>query len=387
MLIFLISICWLIFLLCFLYSLSKLYYGREFITSHSKSFSFETPFLTVVVPVRNEEENVERCLVSLLDQSYPQDRYEIIVVDDNSTDATAFIVGRMQAHDSRLQLIEAGELPVGWKGKNHACRKGVEHAQGELFCFVDADIKAEPELLESAVGFARSRQIDMLSINPFQELVSLSERLLLPAVFISIASSMNFDHVNDPSRTEAVANGQFILFERTAYEAIKGHKAVRDEIMEDLAFARLVKQSRLRLYLIFGDELIRTRMYKTFSQIWEGFSKNLIEIMRDSSITRAVYASVKFLLLGWMPLVLPLLTGCSLIAGGRDVLGYSAFAFSLVASSALFAYAILVVRTLRIPVWYFISFPLGFTLHSMLMISSLWKKRKGETKWKGRVYR
>jgi chlorobactene glucosyltransferase len=386
MLIFLVSICWLIFLLFFLYSLGKLHYRREFIAPHSKSFFQEPPLLTVVVPARNEEENIERCLASLLDQSYPHDRYKIIVVDDNSTDATASIVRRMQAHDSRLQLIEAGSLPDGWKGKNHACWKGVEHAEGELYCFVDADIKAEPELLASAVGFARSRHIDVLSINPFQELVSLSERLFLPAVFISIASSMNFEHVNDPSRSEAIANGQFILFERTAYEAIKGHKAVRDDIMEDLAFARLVKQSRFRLYLIFGDELIRTRMYKTFSQIWEGFSKNLIEIMRDSSMKRVVYDSVKFFLLGWMPLVLPLLTGYSLIAGGGAFLDYSAFAVSLIASSALFSYAILAVRALRIPVWYFISFPLGFTLHSMLMMNNLWKKRKGETTWKGRTY-
>ena len=386
MLIFLVSMCWLIFLLFFLYSLCKLYYRREFITPHSNILFPEVPFLTVIVPARNEEENIERCLTSLLVQSYPRDRYEIIVVDDNSTDATALIVKGMKARDSMVKLVEAGELPDGWKGKNHACWNGVGHAQGELYCFVDADIKAEPELLESAVSFARSRQIDMLSINPFQELVSLSERLLLPAVFVSIASSMNFDHVNDPSRTEAIANGQFILFERTAYEAIKGHEAVRNEIMEDLALARLVKQSGLRLYLIFGDELIRTRMYKTFSQIWEGFSKNLMEIMRESSISEAVCASVKFLLLGWMPLVLPLLTGSRLVAGSGTFPEYSAFAVSLVASSALFVYAILAVRTLRIPVWYFISFPLGFTLHSMLMISNLWKKRKGETTWKGRTY-
>jgi chlorobactene glucosyltransferase len=386
MLIFLISICWLVLLLCFLYALSKLYYGREFIPTHCKTIFTETPFLTVIIPARNEEENIERCLFSLLDQSYPHDRYEIIVVDDNSTDTTASIICRMQALDSRLQLIEAGELPDGWKGKNHACWKGAEHARGELFCFVDADVTAEPELLESAVRFARFRQIDMLSINPFQELVSISERLLLPGVFISIASSMDFKRVNDPARPEAVANGQFLLFERSAYESLRGHDAVRDEIMEDLAFARLAKKSGLRLYWIFGDALIRTRMYATFSQIWEGFSKNLTEVMGIFSIPMAMVTSVKSLLLGWMPLVLPLLTGYGLLEGGQGTLAYLAFAFSLLASCAFFAYSALAVRALKIPIYYFLSFPLGLTLHAMLSINSAWKKHRGGRKWKGRMY-
>jgi chlorobactene glucosyltransferase len=251
---------------------------------------------------------------------------------------------------------------------------------------VDADIRAEPELLRSAVTLAHTRKVDMLSVNPFQELVSTSERLLLPGVFISIAASMDMEGVNDPSKPEAIANGQFILFRRSTYNAMKGHYAVRDEIMEDLAFARLTKRSGYRLFWLFGDQLIRTRMYRNFPKIWEGFSKNLTEIMRTRGIAHELFTAAKSFVLGWLPVVLPILTWQNLSQGAPAALRYGAFWLSAIAAFALLGNNLMTVRALRLPIGYALSVQLGYLLHAALIIASLWKKRKGKREWKGRVY-
>ena len=387
MLLFFITTAWFIFVLYFLYVIGKIYFTRELLVPSRSSGVLEMPFLSVIIPARNEATNIERCVTSLLNQSYPDDRYKIVVVDDNSEDNTAAIVRKIQAGHPRLNLAEAGDLPEGWTGKNNACWKGAALAEGEWYCFIDADTTAAPDLLKTAVEFAETHHIDMLSLNPFQELVSFSERLLLPAVFISIAASMSFTHVNDPSRPDALANGQFILFKQGVYEAMNGHSAVRNEIMDDIALAKVVKQSGYRLYWMFGDELIRTRMYQSFSDIWEGFSKNLGDIMRNDSALTSTFTAFKSLLLGWMPIMLPFLTGYGLSSGKGSVLGYWTFGLSLLGTAAILVFCLLTVKALKIPFGYVLSSPLGFTMHSLLALNSLWKRAKGERKWKGRRYR
>jgi chlorobactene glucosyltransferase len=240
MLIFSISIAWFIFILYFLYTIGKAYFNREFLTVDDPEDTFNKSDLTVIIPARNEEKNIMQCLTSLLNQSIPEHTYSVVVVDDNSSDNTTTIVRQLQQDHPRLHLVDAEELPNGWTGKNHACFKGVDVAEGNWYCFMDADIQAEPDLLKSALHFAKAQRIDLLSLNPFQELVSMTERLLLPAVFVSIATSMNFRHVNNPDRPEAIANGQFMLFSRRVYEAIEGHASVRNEVMEDMAFSQIV---------------------------------------------------------------------------------------------------------------------------------------------------
>ncbi|MFC1811440.1 glycosyltransferase [Thermodesulfobacteriota bacterium] len=386
MLLFFIATAWLIFVLYFLYVIGKIYFTRELLTPFSKPDGLKLPFLTVIIPARNEASNIERCVDSLLNQSYPDDRYKIIVVDDDSEDNTAAIVRKIQADHPHLNLAEAGELPEGWTGKNNACWKGAAIAEGEWYCFVDADTIAAPDLLGTTVAFAATHHIDMLSLNPFQELISISERLLLPAVFISIAASMNFTRVNDPSRPEALANGQFILFRQSVYKAMNGHSAVRGEIMDDIALAKVVKQSGYRLYWMFGDELIRTRMYQSFSDIWEGFSKNLGDIMRDDSALTSAFTAFKSLLLGWMPVMLPFLTGHGLSTGKGSMLAYWTFGLSVLGTAAIFVFCLLTIKALKIPFGYVLSSPLGFTMHSLLTLNSLWNRVKGERKWKGRRY-
>ena len=272
-------------------------------------------------------------------------------------------------------------------GKNHACWTGVQKSDSQWYCFVDADVSAEPELLETAVDMAVHKEIDMLSINPFQELLSFSERFFLPGIFVSIALSMNFKRVNNPSKPEALANGQFILMRRSTYETIQGHYAVRNEIMEDLALANIIKQKGYRLYFMFSDELIRTRMYRSFSQIWEGFSKNLVDIKKNTGTIGSIFTGLKSLLLGWIPLVLPILTWLHLRSAPDPFFAYFAFTTAVIAAAVMYLFMLLIVKAFVIPSFYALSFPFGFTMHAALTINSLIRRKKGDRKWKGRTYR
>ena len=386
MLLLCIATVWFIFILYFLYAIGKAYFSRQFLPAEGKKDIPQHPFLSLIIPARNEEANIERSLTSFINQSYPQDKYKIIVVDDNSSDNTASIVQGLQEGYPNVFLVKADELPEGWTGKNNACWKGVEFAKGEWYCFIDADVSADNELLERALSFALSKGTDLLSINPFQELVSFSERLFLPAVFLSIASSINFSHINDPERPESMANGQFMLFKKTVYDEIGGHHSIRSEVMDDLAFARIVKEGGHRLYLLFADGLIRTRMYRNASQIWKGFSKNLVEIMRHEGTVTSIVHSLKFLLLGWMPVVLPLLAFYKLGACGNDLIYNWAFGISMLGTAIMFITCFMAIKALKIPFIYILSFPLGFTMHAFITINSLWQSKKGNIEWKGRTY-
>jgi len=383
---FLVSVAWLIFLLYTLSSIGKNYFERVVMTKPETSATLKNPFITIIIPARNEEANIERCLNSFLKQSYPPGQFEIIVVDDNSTDNTAPIVRSIMDNNPELLLVGAEELPAGWTGKNHACWTGSNHARGEWYCFVDADVVSEPRLLETAMHFADSKQLGLLSINPFQELISISERCLLPGIFYAIAASMNFKNANDPAEPDAIANGQFMLFKRSVYESTGGHLTVRNDIMEDIALARLVKRSGYPVCWVFGDDLIRTRMYQSFLNIWEGFSKNIADIMNIKSIGATIYICLKSLLIGWMPLILPLWACIHISQSEKDIFSYWGFGLAMAGSAIMFICALSTVRFLKIPLRYFIAFVLGLTVHTALTIDCLWRRKRGNRKWKGRTY-
>jgi chlorobactene glucosyltransferase len=383
---FLVSAAWLIYVLYSLSSIGKNYFERVVMIKTETSATLKIPFVTIIIPARNEEANIERCLNSFLKQSYPRSQFEIIVVDDNSTDNTAPIVRSMMGDHPELLMIGAEKLPAGWTGKNHACWTGANNARGEWYCFVDADVVSEPQLLETAMHFADSRQLGLLSINPFQELVSISERCLLPGIFFAIAASMNFKNANDPARPEAIANGQFMLFKRSVYESIGGHKAVRSEIMEDIALARLLKRSDYPVCWVFGDDMIRTRMYQSFSNIREGFSKNIADIMNIKSFGASIYICLKSLLLGWMPLILPLWACIHISLSDKNIFSFWGFGLAMAGSAIMFICALSTIRFLKIPLRYFLAFVLGLTMHFALTIDCLWKRKRGKRIWKGRTY-
>lgn len=234
------------------------------------------PLLSVVVPARNEERNVADCVRSLLAQRGLE--VEVIVVDDGSTDSTRAILAGLEREFPRLRVIDGAPLPAGWVGKPWACAQGARAARGDWLLFTDADSRHVPDAAASTLAFARANGADALSIMTFQELGTFAERALLPSILgLIVFASGSLAALNDPAQPErALANGQFILIDRRAYDALGGHDALRGELVEDIAFARRLKaDGRFRLLLAQGTDLVRVRMYRSLDELWAGFTKNV----------------------------------------------------------------------------------------------------------------
>lgn len=368
----------------FLGKLALIYVRREQIRPVPLAEESGTrPMVSVIVPARNEEANILRCAESLLKQDYPADRFEVITVDDHSEDSTAEIISALAAEYPQLHPVQARPLPEGWHGKSNACYSGAEQASGEWICFVDADTCSEPQMLRAVIAFAEEKGIDLLSFNPFQEMISAAERLLLPGIFTAIATSMKFHESNDPEKKEAIANGQFMLFRRSAYDAVGGHEAVCHILEEDIEFAKVIKKQGKRLYWAFGDEIMRTRMYTGLKDIWQGFGKNMMTIMNCHTFSGALFSAVKSLLLAWVPPVILIISWMLMreTSGGVYI---AAFVVSLSVAAALLAMFFAVVQALGVPFVYVFSMPLGFTMQAFVLLQNYRNKKKRRINWKGR---
>lgn len=347
--------------------------------------SAAAPRITVIVPVRDEAANIGRCLHSLLAQDYPADRLKIIVVDDHSADDTAAIVRRFGGDDQRLTLLASPPLPARWTGKSHACWIGARSAapDSEWLCFLDADVWGEPALLTAAMQAALAPRLDLLSLAPRQELKSFAERLMMPCGLILLSFIQDLRKVQARSGVGVTATGQFMLIRREAYEAVGGHAAVSASICEDLELARRLKQSGRAVLMMSGEELLSTRMYTGWSSLWPGLTKNLVDTVGG---TRAALTLIPAaLVLAWVAVVLPLVDAAA-CAGGGGAGAWAALTMALLASGAAFGIHIAATYYFRIPFYYGLLFPLGYTIGTIMGIDSVRRRLTGRVSWKGRIY-
>jgi chlorobactene glucosyltransferase len=335
------------------------------------------PGVSVIVPARNEQAVIAACLDGALAQNYPG--LEVLVVDDRSEDGTGEIVRRYAAADPRLRLVVGQPLPAGWLGKPWALVQGASAARGAWLLFVDADTRLLPGSVAGAVAEARRRDAPVLSALTAQALPTIWERVVQPAVFGAIAEAMPVVLVNRPEVPQiAVANGQYLLVRRDAYQAVGGHAAVRAEIAEDAAFARRVKTLRWRYWLGDGRDLAVTRMYTTPRALWEGWTKNL---------------HTGFKLLPWIVppgtlyLIVVLLAPYAgfVLAWRRRRPGLAlAAAVQLGVSLAVRR---LTDRTFGLPARYTLTQPVGQVAFLALLAASFYKILTGQgVTWKGRRY-
>ncbi len=228
----------------------------------------EVPLVSVIVPARNEEASLGVCLRSLLAQSGVS--HEIVVVDDASTDGTRAIAAAIPG----VRAIGADPLPPGCSGKCNAAQTGANAARGEWLLFTDADTVHEPGSLANAIAEAKQHRAALLSYSPRQEVRGFWERAVMPVVFAELAAAYSPAEICDPASTAAAANGQFLLIRRDVYQAIGGHAAFGHTLLEDVVLARAVKQRGHRLRFRYSDS-VRSRMYRSFGQMREGWTKNL----------------------------------------------------------------------------------------------------------------
>lgn len=231
------------------------------------------PLVSVLVPARNEERNIGACLESLMAQDYP--RMEILVLDDDSSDATAATVEAMAGRDGRIRLLRGKPLPMGWHGKAWACHQLAQAAHGEWLLFADADTRHRPNSLSSALALARARNLDLLSLIPDMGLKGFWERVMMsviPLVFVGCVPHFAFTRTRWPVLAGAI--GPFMLFRRATYERFGGHEAVRRDIVEDVFIARWVKRVGGRIALADGVDVLRVDFYNGFRETWNGLSKS-----------------------------------------------------------------------------------------------------------------
>jgi chlorobactene glucosyltransferase len=242
------------------------------------------PLVSVIVPARNEERNIRRCVISLLEQDY--ENFEVIVVDDGSTDATPRMleeIAQSHARGSHLYVLRLRDnLPQGWAGKPHAIYRGTQEARGDWLLLTDADTWHTPGALRYAVNKAIDEQVDLLSLGSRQELPGFWERVVMPMAYLGILMQYPPRQVNDPRSPVALANGQFILIRRSVYDALGGYARpeLRDTLLDDRDLARVVKRQRYRLRMFDGRGLVHVRMYRNLRETWRGWRKNAFLGMR-----------------------------------------------------------------------------------------------------------
>jgi glycosyltransferase involved in cell wall biosynthesis len=326
--------------------------------------------VSAILPVRNEEAVVERAVVSLGAQ--PEIR-EILVVNDGSTDGTAHVLERLSNAEPKLRVLDAGPLPPGWVGKSHAASVGAQHAREPWLLFTDADAVHLPGSAARALADAADHGAAMVSYSPAQEMHTWWERALIPFIYCRLAQLYSYAAVNDPESPAAAANGQYLLIRREAYDAIGGHAAVSGEVLEDVALARRAKAAGIRLFFAPGAEIARVRMYTNFRAMWEGWTKNLIPLLRTPGqrVTRELFSVIP-----WIPFVCFLGTPLNV---GFGVLGI----FLLAGRHASYLAQLRRNRFAGSSVIYYLP---GVLLYGCVLLSSDWRYARGKVAWKGREY-
>ncbi|HTT02873.1 MAG TPA: glycosyltransferase family 2 protein [Steroidobacteraceae bacterium] len=379
-----LSIAWLVAVAWLITRAFRQRHALRRVQPYAPAADESAPAVAVIVPARDESANIAPCIESLSAQSYPAAHLHIIVVDDDSADATPQIVTSLAAADPRIRLLRAPPLPPGWKGKVHACCIGAAAAPaGTLWlCFLDADMRAHPLLIASAVRAAEEGTLDLLSLAPRHELGSFAERLMLPCGLYLLGFSQNLAKVQAPESTEVVATGQFMLARRQAYVSVGGHASVRSAICEDVELAGLLKRQGYRVLLEDGSAVLGTRMYTGWRTLWPGIAKNLIEMLGGARRTLGMAALA--VVLAWASVLLPIIDAHACARGSQTAC--IALLPALLGSAAAFALHIAGALHFGIPLWYGLLFPLGYTAGAIIALDSVRWRLAGRVYWKGRVY-
>jgi chlorobactene glucosyltransferase len=340
------------------------------------------PLVSVIVPARNESGVIATVVGSILATTY--DPIELLVVDDRSTDDTAAIVEGMT--DPRLRVVRGERLPAGWYGKPWACVQGYRAAKGDILLFTDADTRHAPELLGRTVAALRREAAALVTVAPLQRCVTFWERVVMPQIWLLLALRYHPEAVNRARRErDVIANGQFILTTRAAYQAAGTHEAVRHEVAEDLALAQTYLRHGLKLHFAFADGLMETRMYHGLSHLIEGWSKNIYlggrrSFPRDPVLRALVPVMLVVALLYW------LLPPAVLLASAVDP-GLTRFGTAAGLATAISAaFWMVICGGMQIPSGYGLAYPLGALMALYITLRSVWRGGR-RVVWKGRVYK
>lgn len=345
--------------------------------------------LSVIIPAYNEADNIRDCLISVLTCSdWPAERLEVWVVDDQSSDDTLAIMRSLQQElgDPRLQIITAPTRPQQqtWVGKNWACAQATQQTKRDFLLFLDADVRLKPGAIATAVQAMQQEQIDLLTLAPAIVCGCWSEWLVQPLMASLLMAGFDFNEVNDPHSEAAFAGGMFMLFRHTAYEQLGGHSAVADQVVEDVELARRVKLNGLKLKYALGADLASVRMYRSWSAVWEGWTKNWHLGSRRNWVISLYSAAIMIVVYGlpWLGVVGLLLKGLIAEIDQFEVL---AVGVAMAAIGLQYRLRQSINRVTAIPLQYWWLSGVGGFLVAAIVVASLIKTETGwGWTWRGR---
>ncbi|MBN1305350.1 MAG: glycosyltransferase [Anaerolineales bacterium] len=342
----------------------------------------ELPFVSILVPTRNEESNIGNCVRSLLAQDYPN--FEILVLDDQSTDQTRSILQELS--DTRtgekptpgnLRILDGRPSNGVLLGKNWACTQLARQAQGEILTFTDADTIHHPQMLKKIVAVFVGEDTEMVSGYPRQEVHTWGERLLVPffswAMYTFNPLALAY-HLHNPALANAV--GQLLAFRRKTYDAIGGHAALGFEIVDDLALARKITRAGFRWRVTYAADLVSCRMYHSSRAAYEGFVKNLFAAFKFRLLP-FTFVIVWLGIMFWGPLCVTLLW----LLGTVPYADHCMLGTCLLISVLVW---LIPYYDLKIPLWQALLYPLTIAANMIVAVRSIQHSQSGEVTWKDR---
>lgn len=336
------------------------------------------PFVSILVPARNEERCIRECIESLANQIYPN--YEIIILNDDSSDNTPLILEELQSlYPQLVSVIHSHQLPDSWIGKSHACHVLSRYANGEYLLFTDADTVHSPYALNSLVQSAQEMQADLLTAIPYQTLTSIWEHLMVPFMHVLYHGYLPNSFIYTKKNPSLVAaNGQIMLFHSDAYDAIGGHESVRNSMVEDIDIARKIKESGAKIVLANATSLVSCSMYTGFEDVFKGFSKNFFAGFQKKHIPFVVFL-IHIMNVYVFPLILCII---SLMSDNTSLLMWSIVLLMLGMVIRLLA-----TMQFRLPLFHIFLQPFSALFAIIIGCNSmLWSMPGKNTVWKKRVY-
>jgi glycosyltransferase involved in cell wall biosynthesis len=342
----------------------------------------DTPKVSIIVPARNEEKLISKCLDSLLKQDYGN--YEIIAIDDSSEDSTGMILKKYAEHNSKIIHVTARPKPEDWMGKNWACMEGYKKISGKLLLFTDSDTKFASNLVSLAVSHLLSSNLDALTVIPKMLCLDTWTRITLPILSTFLHTRFSALRVNDPSKKTGYFFGSFFIIKKETYDAVGTHEAVKHEIIEDGALGKKVKESGFKLKMVRGEHLLEAVWASNWLTLWNGLKRLMVPLfLQNTSIAIGIFFAVLFLLL--MPF--PILVYSILFF--KSTISFYVILISAALASGLIYFAGFTdaIKGVHVKATYSLFAPLGsFIVVAGFFMGMLQAKSKTAVSWRGRNY-
>ena len=340
------------------------------------------PKVSIILPARNEEKFIDKCLVSLLNQDY--DNYEIIVINDSSEDSTGDLIKKYAKKYSKIIPVDANPKPVGWVGKNWACMEGYKKATGELLLFTDADTKHANSVISLAVSHLLSLELDALTVIPRMLCLDLITKITLPMISTFLHTRFSALRVNDKSKNTGYFFGSFFIIKKTTYDSVGTHEGVRRELIEDGALGKKVKESGFKMRMVRGEHLIDAVWARDINTLWNALKRLMVPFyLQNAKLAVASSIGVLFLLFMSFPIF-----AYSVILFNDTTSSLVLVVIAGIASALVYTGAILdATKGLDLGIKYALLAPIGgFVVAGGFFAGLIQAKSKDAVSWRGRTY-